>query len=63
MNITANEYLGLAAAVTALDGLADDDPAYAREADYADRALMKVWDMVPPAQRRIVTERLEARNK
>lgn len=57
--LNANDYLGLLAASSALTSMAEDEPeTYGKDADYADRALTKVWELLTPAQQAIVREKL-----
>lgn len=56
---TSREYLGLLSASVLLSAHADDDAeTYGTDADYADRALSKVWEHMAPAEQRKVRQKL-----
>lgn len=49
---TSRDFLGILAAVTLLSSYAEDDEeTYGKDASYADRALTKMWALMPEAER------------
>lgn len=58
-SFTAKDYLGLLSASVLLSSYADDDAeTYGTDADYADRAVTKVWALLPPKEQAAVHEKL-----